>query len=327
MSQCSICLDLDLKQLIQRPSHEFEPNEIVIGLSTINQSAKHCDICQILRSGLSAFCDENVLGRYENAGLRIIVLENLVKARFPDFKADFEFIDLEYFTQIGSYSPFGSGLALSQDPDCTKNYQMIGQAITNCISEHPRCQPASFEASGAPMRLLVLDGTDSFKLCKPMGQQLKYAALSHCWGVEPLLRLTKSTVRNAQGEIEFQRYELPKSFQDAERVSRGLGIHYLWIDSLCIVQDDELDWEREAAKMGSIYEGAYITIAATSTIGSTNGFLDGRGYKRIRAKDLDVDVYVRQYQYKLMEDLEMHHWLFRADHRDSHCLLRRGWCF
>jgi Heterokaryon incompatibility protein (HET) len=55
---------------------------------------------------------------------------------------------------------------------------------------------------------------------------------------------------------------LPKTFQDAITTTRALSIDYIWIDSLCIVQDDVEDWEREAANMAGIYESAEVTIAA-----------------------------------------------------------------
>ena len=70
-------------------------------------------------------------------------------------------------------------------------------------------------------------------------------------------------------EIPFS--TLPQSFQDAVTVTRKLGIPYLWIDSLCIIQGDAQDWEVEAAKMGSLYQNAYLTIAATKASGSTEG--------------------------------------------------------
>jgi hypothetical protein len=68
---------------------------------------------------------------------------------------------------------------------------------------------------------------------------------------------------------------LPKTFRDAVSVTRALNIRYIWIDSLCIVQDDLEDWEQEAAKMASIYEGSFLTIAAADSPNSNGGlFLD-----------------------------------------------------
>lgn len=69
---------------------------------------------------------------------------------------------------------------------------------------------------------------------------------------------------------------MPKTFRDAVFVARFLGVRYLWIDSLCIVQDDRDDWERESAQMSSIYKRAYLTIAALRAGSDSEGFLHPR---------------------------------------------------
>lgn len=57
---------------------------------------------------------------------------------------------------------------------------------------------------------------------------------------------------------------LPTTFRDAIQVTKGLGIRYLWIDSLCIIQDDDVDWKEESSKMASIYQNSFLTICATA---------------------------------------------------------------
>jgi len=64
---------------------------------------------------------------------------------------------------------------------------------------------------------------------------------------------------------------LPKTFQDAVEVTRAIGLRYLWIDSLCIVQDDRDDWLRESQEMGLIYQYAQITVAASHARDGTEG--------------------------------------------------------
>lgn len=56
---------------------------------------------------------------------------------------------------------------------------------------------------------------------------------------------------------------LPKTLQDSIRLTRAIGVRYLWIDSLCIIQDSNDDWEKEAARMGTLYAQARLVIAAT----------------------------------------------------------------
>ena len=69
---------------------------------------------------------------------------------------------------------------------------------------------------------------------------------------------------------------LPKTFQHAIRITQRLGILYLWIDSLCIVQDDADDWDRESRLMEQVFSSAYATIAAICASGTNSGFLKPR---------------------------------------------------
>jgi len=64
---------------------------------------------------------------------------------------------------------------------------------------------------------------------------------------------------------------LPETFQDAVTIIHAVGIRYLWIGSLCVLQDDKKDWLQESAQIGSIYERAHLTIAASDAIDSTEG--------------------------------------------------------
>ncbi|KAK3938227.1 heterokaryon incompatibility, partial [Diplogelasinospora grovesii] len=94
-------------------------------------------------------------------------------------------------------------------------------------------------------------------------------ALSHCWCKHRLLTTRKENISEHCKEIQFA--SLPETFQDAVTVTRTLGVQYLWIDSLCIIQDDPDDWRRGSVQMGSIYRDAAITIAASGAKDGTEG--------------------------------------------------------
>jgi hypothetical protein len=79
----------------------------------------------------------------------------------------------------------------------------------------------------------------------------------------------KSTYMNLQKAVQFS--SLPRTFREAIAITRALGIAYLWVDSLCIIQDDDDDWRAESAKMGFVYEQAYCTIAATAASDGSQG--------------------------------------------------------
>lgn len=72
---------------------------------------------------------------------------------------------------------------------------------------------------------------------------------------------------------------MPQTFQDAIALTRSFGMRYLWIDSLCIIQDDQQDWEVEAQTMGDVYRNARLTVAAVAATCADTGLffpVDGR---------------------------------------------------
>ncbi|KAH7126618.1 heterokaryon incompatibility protein-domain-containing protein [Dendryphion nanum] len=91
-----------------------------------------------------------------------------------------------------------------------------------------------------------------------------YVVLSHCWGnIDPKCKTTNANVTNYLDGISLQ--TLPPTFSDAIMITHALGVRYLWIDSLCIIQDNREDWKKEAVKMSDIFRDAYLTISATGS--------------------------------------------------------------
>jgi len=154
-------------------------------------------------------------------------------------------------------------------PDCEQALNQIKKWIETCTKEHASCKSVS---SSRPLPKRVLDVQDSLLypkkvfLYEPESDEMgSYTALSHCWGdqtTKPLLKTTRSTMRSHQRGITC--LGLSKTFRDAIAITQKLGIRYLWIDSLCIIQDDQEDWELEATKMSSVYGNAYLVLAATA---------------------------------------------------------------
>jgi hypothetical protein len=108
-------------------------------------------------------------------------------------------------------------------------------------------------------------------LVEDVQQQERYAALSHCWGREQTIKTTKANLKSFMKCVPW--LDLPRTFQHGITVAASLRLNYIWIDSLCIIQDDSLDWENESSKMAGIYENAVLTIAASSSAGDADGFL------------------------------------------------------
>jgi hypothetical protein len=93
--------------------------------------------------------------------------------------------------------------------------------------------------------------------------------LSHCWGNLEFTKLLKENKKDMQKSVPVQ--ELSKTFRDAMSVTQHLGFRYIWIDSLCIVQDDEDDWRQESALMGAVYSFSTLTIAAAGAQDGSEG--------------------------------------------------------
>jgi hypothetical protein len=115
------------------------------------------------------------------------------------------------------------------------------------------------------------DGEGDPSLVESNGALDEYVALSHRWGSAAIIQTTKSNLSSHKQAIPFG--QLCATFQDAVKFTRELGYRYLWIDSLCIIQDDHEDWKREAARMADVYRNAVLTLSATcATSGDTGLF-------------------------------------------------------
>lgn len=98
-----------------------------------------------------------------------------------------------------------------------------------------------------------------------------YVTLSHCWGPPSELSV-KTTLSNLEERTEnIPLASLPLTFQDAVQITRSLEVRYLWIDSLCIIQDSLKDKEEEVAIMGQVYARSLITLTASMSMSSDGG--------------------------------------------------------
>ncbi|KAH7085664.1 heterokaryon incompatibility protein-domain-containing protein [Paraphoma chrysanthemicola] len=156
-------------------------------------------------------------------------------------------------------------------------FAKIRSWICTCEREHKHGDCSKPARSPLPDRVIALDVKSdaiSLKLLTTNGESEKYLALSHRWGSSPLITTTTKNLTAMSENIDLA--ALPRTFTDAVLCAKNLGVRYLWIDSLCIVQDDMTDWQRQSAKMESYYSGAYLVVAAASADGSNVGFLKER---------------------------------------------------
>ncbi|KAK0739352.1 heterokaryon incompatibility protein-domain-containing protein [Apiosordaria backusii] len=181
----------------------------------------------------------------------------------------------EISTPSGKPSPFpdiptrtskwsSSGTANVMDFDKTRLW------LRACEESHPSCAVRS-QTPDLPARVLDVRKLP-VKLYEPSaGESAPYICLSHCWGTtRPACMTTAKTLESNRRGIAWD--DLPATFRHAIDVTRRLGFDYLWIDSICIIQDSESDWRHQSAEMINIYENSYLTLCATASVDDHGGF-------------------------------------------------------
>jgi hypothetical protein len=144
--------------------------------------------------------------------------------------------------------------------------------LASCVQGHPDC--ARVNDVFAPPRLLyVADTGDQVHLVRMDAKKpVPYAVLSYCWGGDQIFKTTKSNVDKIHRALK----DLPQTIQDAVQVTRQLQLDYLWVDSMCIIQDSIEDKSALVSQMHKIYACAHVTIAASVASKCTEGFLAPR---------------------------------------------------
>ncbi|KAG0645686.1 hypothetical protein D0Z07_8717 [Hyphodiscus hymeniophilus] len=209
--------------------------------------------------------------------------------------------DMIWFYQDGGIS-LDFGLYVSQDSLAASNGLVCGRPVARfagseecfrdierwmqeCLTEHGTSCPAG-DSLRLPTRVVDVgpeDGTATPKLYATGRTQGKWLTLSHCWGNE--VRFVTESSNLAQRFAGIDMDTLPRTFSDAIKFTRRLGFRYIWIDSLCILQDSTEDWLAESSKMQEYYRGSMLTVAPDHLSGDEQGFLN---YDRHPYSDSDV---------------------------------------
>ena len=152
-------------------------------------------------------------------------------------------------------------------------FQLAQRWLNICHSEHTTCErprPESLKV-WKPTRLVRVD-RELLQLVEKENIPLSatYTTLSHCWGeIEERLVLRR-------GNIDQWKRKMPslgslKTFRDAIKVTQSFGVRYIWIDSLCIIQDSPDDWISESSRMANVYKYSYCNISAAAATDDTVG--------------------------------------------------------
>ncbi|KAH8883175.1 HET-domain-containing protein, partial [Thozetella sp. PMI_491] len=243
-------------------------------------AANGCGSCEVLRGVLETIFSGHKMVEYCYAiSARFIVTRWEIKSGSNSSRGK----SLSKMTEIPLFQPKSSSELLECMPvsnflsgNTASDVSMgrLSRWLELCEASHKTC---AF-TSPHPLPTRLVDTTEIFRAGNcgvrivetSPGQTGAYLCLSHCWGSDPIqCCTTDQTLGDALDFLDFT--FLPKNFRDAIVITRKLGVRYIWIDSLCIIQGNPEDWKRESAKMADIYRHAKLTIAAVSSPNSTGG--------------------------------------------------------
>lgn len=230
-----------------------------------------CDECRLMWGALQRFqstfddqslvhvemaLDRPVLVRYQ--GLDRLTIELFVRHSDGSNESGGQLIG-----SVKEVSPFSGSEAC---------HSLAATWLKDCIENHPTCGVPG----PVPLPTRVIDVGDANssepRLVETRGLHDNYVALSYCWGdpeIHPRMRTLKTNYDDHMRCIEYS--SMPRTIQDAVTVCRKLGVRYLWVDALCIIQEDLPDWIEESVKMCSVYTNALCTISAAHADGVSGG--------------------------------------------------------
>lgn len=167
------------------------------------------------------------------------------------------------------------GASRSMSTSSNATIQKARKWLHDCRSQHRECSERGVYAQSGPKRLVVLSISTGNLLQARVrelpvsGPDIEYLTLSYSWGKGKRLKLTRSTYAAFQERIPLD--NLPRTLMDAVDITWRLGFRAIWIDALCIIQDDHNDWNTESLKMSLIYGNSICTIASLTGRNSDSG--------------------------------------------------------
>ncbi|KAK2017364.1 heterokaryon incompatibility protein [Colletotrichum eremochloae] len=181
---------------------------------------------------------------------------------------------------------------LGSGTDSEASFTQMKTWLNHCKENHPRCKPRHSSRNFMPTRVLDVGVPRSpwppthIRVVNTREQNIKeqYMTLSHCWGKKEFVKLTDGNFNEFTTRgIPWKSYDgndicSNKNFEEAIEVTRKLGVRYIWIDSICIIQDQPLeeDWKAEAKLMHKVYRNSYCNLAAAVSEDSSGGLFRAR---------------------------------------------------
>lgn len=197
---------------------------------------------------------------------------------------------------------------INSNTNCDASWYISHYWLKKCVENHRPCSKRT-KLHRLPTRLLDLGRSGiltDIRLCESanLSQDIKYFTLSHCWGTLKFLMLLKGNIKAFQKSIPIQ--ELSKTFQDSIVVTKRLGFRYLWIDSLCIIQDDDEDWQKESALMSMVYGLSTLNLTAAGAQDGSEGLFFQRSPSLVKRLEFSVPPDTKKSDDEVFQGVDLH---------------------
>ncbi|KAI0096128.1 heterokaryon incompatibility protein-domain-containing protein [Nemania sp. FL0031] len=269
------CGDSAVMASSQAPRMHAWRQEITVNYSLEelrNSAETGCWFCSIIYGGIKA-CPQWDGNRMEMTSLRKSWRIEAGSLQNPGCQIElFGQKDpaLEFYTQTGGAPSRCELLQVQQEFPVPNVISILQDYVLknrrDCDRLHT-CEAS--KGSEMPTRLLDIKvslGKYAIQLLetKDLVEKEPYVTLSHCWGKSPTAKTTDSTLDKMRHGVDWS--VLPQTFKDAIAVTHLLGYRYLWIDALCIIQGNKIDWEYESARMNQVYANCDLMLSADRAI-------------------------------------------------------------
>ncbi|KAI0379662.1 heterokaryon incompatibility protein-domain-containing protein [Hypomontagnella monticulosa] len=279
-ARCKLCSNFEPKTIDgipqSRVAFDFGPAELEI-------SAISCPYCSIVLAAIQEFEPESLKDTiawiyargpadnpHHTLSLEVYFKDSLPQLR-PKLELELHSLSDDAFNASKGVIQLANKAFQPKETLSKESLSWATSHVNECLKSHFKC-PNAVETT-LPPRVLWLSKTETgdinVTLKETDGAKGVYACLSHRWGGSKSAIATRETYTNLLGGIPWK--SIPSTYQDVMQFALSMGIGYIWIDSLCIIQDDALDWQRHSECMSDIYEHSYVTFAATASENNESG--------------------------------------------------------
>ncbi|RBA17974.1 hypothetical protein FPRO05_10992 [Fusarium proliferatum] len=261
---CPICRDL-------KPGDEYDDFNVISTQSLRDD----CGCCQVLKSAMNSLADGSTTQIFVHSkeGEPISVEYSSEKLDPEDSHANKAGFIIYSHDKSRLIPDLGILSSYPESTELETSIKFINAQMLECNTKHESCKK-QLELP-LPTRVVSVGSSDAdTRLVELKNVPARYVILSHCWGSKQPLRTIMTNFKDMKKSINAN--SLPVVFQQAIWIVRKLRIEYIWIDSLCIIQDSQSDWELESLQMCDYYENSFLTISTATSPNSTIPFLGPR---------------------------------------------------